>query len=627
MTNPPLALALLSSLPGVPAAAPPTAGTGAFASLLAASGLALPKQAGFLPSLPVAQADLPEVVVSAAPVTAAPSPIGPIIAPQATGGLPAAPAAQQAAPSPSLPATGEAAVPGGAAGLPGAAAVPLPTGPIIPTDAAGNLPTAPAAQQAAFSPSLPAAEEAAMPAAAAGLPAAAAALLPAGPITPADAGASLAASAAEPAGIPELLSARTGIPTRSAQSLAAGQKAARADVKTGEPGTNAGATVVMTDALAGPPPAMAPQLSGSAAAPPAPAADAAVSAAAVPAGSAAVQPMAASTTPMPAKTTATAAGKPTPKVQADTVSRSGAMVSSTVQHSGASQAADLTAFPIMQNPAAPQAASGALQGDPSPTLQAVAASAPAASSRAASTDGAEPVAAPADVPADPASSVQPLKSSAVTVQASMMPAPALAGPELPDLGAPAAMQTSQGLGSSQAAAVQPLLRPGPAAALPATPPALSPAAAGTPAAQLAPALVQLSHAPGGPAVTLRLDPAELGHVQIHVERTADGATSVQVTAERPDTLRLLMADQPQLHRALDSAGVPQDGRSMALSLATPESGGQSPGGAGADGQPADGGSQAGSERQQRHPYAEAADAGRNTPSLSAWLRAGVDITA
>ncbi len=157
----------------------------------------------------------------------------------------------------------------------------------------------------------------------------------------------------------------------------------------------------------------------------------------------------------------------------------------------------------------------------------------------------------------------------------------------------------------------------------------SPAAPGAPAAQLAPALVQIAHAPGGSAVTLRLDPAELGHVQIRIERTVDGAASVQVTAERPETLRLLMADQPQLHRALDSAGVPPDGRSLALSLATPDSAGQSlgggPGGQAGNGQAGSG--QAGSERQQRHPYAGPAVSDRDASSPSAWLRAGVDITA
>ncbi len=217
--------------------------------------------------------------------------------------------------------------------------------------------------------------------------------------------------------------------------------------------------------------------------------------------------------------------------------------------------------------------------------------------------------------------------SAMLSSASASPAlPDLALPDLalPDLGIQAAAQLAQAQNppaqnpAAQNPAAQNLAHSGPATA----PVAASSASA--PAAQLAPALVQLSHAPHGAAITLRLDPAELGHVQIRVERTADGAASVQVTAERPDTLRLLMADQPQLHRALDSAGVQQDGRSLTLSLGTPD-GGQTAGG---NGQPASGGGQPGGERQQRQSYAGTAASSLDAlASPSAWLRAGVDITA
>ncbi len=142
-------------------------------------------------------------------------------------------------------------------------------------------------------------------------------------------------------------------------------------------------------------------------------------------------------------------------------------------------------------------------------------------------------------------------------------------------------------------------------------------------------MVQLAHAATGSTVTLRLDPSELGHVQIRVERLPDGTAAVHVAAERPDTLRLLAADQPQLHRALDSAGVPQEGRSLSLTLATPgDGGGFGTGGAG-DGGGANGGGAAsgggnGGWRQNRTPF----PAGESVDPLSTgWLRAGVDITA
>ena len=79
----------------------------------------------------------------------------------------------------------------------------------------------------------------------------------------------------------------------------------------------------------------------------------------------------------------------------------------------------------------------------------------------------------------------------------------------------------------------------------------------SPAAQVAPALCSLAQASDGSSrLTLRLDPAELGHVQIRIDRPQDAPARVEITAERPETLALLQRDQPQLQRALDQAGVP-----------------------------------------------------------------------
>jgi flagellar basal-body rod modification protein FlgD len=161
-----------------------------------------------------------------------------------------------------------------------------------------------------------------------------------------------------------------------------------------------------------------------------------------------------------------------------------------------------------------------------------------------------------------------------------------------------------------------------------------PANSAAPAHQVAAALVQIAHSPSGSAVTLRLDPAELGHVQIRIERGADGTSTVHVTAERPETLRLLVADQPQLHRTLDSAGLPQEGRSLSLSLATPDTANNSATDRGTGGNTStgsggfnngSGSQQGGAWRQDRARYATAST---DTPAThAAWLRAGVDITA
>ena len=109
----------------------------------------------------------------------------------------------------------------------------------------------------------------------------------------------------------------------------------------------------------------------------------------------------------------------------------------------------------------------------------------------------------------------------------------------------------------------------------ATPPAATPAsphATATPAEQIAPALVSLGHAPdGAQRLTMRLQPPELGQVQVRIDRpTLDAPARVAITVERPETLTLLLRDQPQLQRALDQAGVPAEGRSVTFHVATPE---------------------------------------------------------
>ena len=71
---------------------------------------------------------------------------------------------------------------------------------------------------------------------------------------------------------------------------------------------------------------------------------------------------------------------------------------------------------------------------------------------------------------------------------------------------------------------------------------------------------------------MRLAPTELGGVQIGITRQPDGPARVVLLAERPDTLQLLMHDQPALHRALDLAGVPAEGRLLHFQLGTPDSG-------------------------------------------------------
>ena len=113
-------------------------------------------------------------------------------------------------------------------------------------------------------------------------------------------------------------------------------------------------------------------------------------------------------------------------------------------------------------------------------------------------------------------------------------------------------------------------------------------------------------------------------MEIRIERPADAPARVVLAVERPDTLMMLMRDQPQLNRALDAAGVSPDGRTLQFSLGQTGAGLSNAGGGSA------GGSNGGSD----HSRQSAGDGGRQgePPRRSplpqgGWLRAGVDITA
>ena len=97
-----------------------------------------------------------------------------------------------------------------------------------------------------------------------------------------------------------------------------------------------------------------------------------------------------------------------------------------------------------------------------------------------------------------------------------------------------------------------------------------------PAAQVAAALAALpapmpmngAGPPTPPRVlSVQLDPEELGRVRIRIEQGGDGPARVDLTAERPETLQLLLRDQTALHHALDQAGVTPDARVIRFHLA------------------------------------------------------------
>jgi flagellar hook-length control protein FliK len=162
--------------------------------------------------------------------------------------------------------------------------------------------------------------------------------------------------------------------------------------------------------------------------------------------------------------------------------------------------------------------------------------------------------------------------------------------------------------------------------------------AGTPAAQVAPALVQMGHAPdGAQRLTVRLDPPELGHVQVRIDRPPEAPARVEITVEKAETLTLLLRDQPQLQRALDLAGVPAEGRSVTFHVALPEptprsepatapAPGVAAGGLSGDGW--HGAPRNGGQPGRQHAGAsDGPDPGFTPIALPGWVRGGLDITA
>jgi hypothetical protein len=124
----------------------------------------------------------------------------------------------------------------------------------------------------------------------------------------------------------------------------------------------------------------------------------------------------------------------------------------------------------------------------------------------------------------------------------------------------------------------------PMAALPDTPAGPRPMPRMAPAEQVAPVAIALSLGGGKDGrIALILDPAELGRVEVTVERVGDAAR-VHVAAERPETLALLARDGAALDRALGGAGIgTEGGRSLGFSLLGGDAGGQPMGGGPQDG--------------------------------------------
>ncbi len=73
---------------------------------------------------------------------------------------------------------------------------------------------------------------------------------------------------------------------------------------------------------------------------------------------------------------------------------------------------------------------------------------------------------------------------------------------------------------------------------------------------------------------IRLDPADLGRIDVRIDVDRNGRVTSHLTVEKPETLSMLRQDAPQLQRALDDAGLKTGNGGLQFSLRDQSSSGQ-----------------------------------------------------
>jgi flagellar hook-length control protein FliK len=65
---------------------------------------------------------------------------------------------------------------------------------------------------------------------------------------------------------------------------------------------------------------------------------------------------------------------------------------------------------------------------------------------------------------------------------------------------------------------------------------------------------------------VRLDPAELGRIDVRIDVDRSGQVTSHLTVEKPETLTMLQQDAPQLQQALNDAGLKTGSGGLQFSL-------------------------------------------------------------
>ena len=97
---------------------------------------------------------------------------------------------------------------------------------------------------------------------------------------------------------------------------------------------------------------------------------------------------------------------------------------------------------------------------------------------------------------------------------------------------------------------------------------LQPQVAANPPVPLSGVAVEIAQSAkaGKTSFDIRLDPAELGRIDVKIEVDKHGNVTSHLTVEKPETLTMLRQDAPQLQRALEQAGLKTNDSGMQFSL-------------------------------------------------------------
>lgn len=110
--------------------------------------------------------------------------------------------------------------------------------------------------------------------------------------------------------------------------------------------------------------------------------------------------------------------------------------------------------------------------------------------------------------------------------------------------------------------------PRPAEAPAPLPPAPAPAAPATPPLPVValPAAIAIKALDGANRFDIRLDPEDLGRVDVSLEIDKDGGIRASIAAEKPEALQLIVREAKSLEQAFDQAGFRRDDNALSFSL-------------------------------------------------------------